>query len=290
MKEQTTFKRRGRLVSRWSATVSAMPLRAFAESFSQTAREAFAETNSITIERHEIKLRRLPKELNGLRVVQLTDVHHSPFTDTAQIMRAVEVANSLEADLIALTGDYVSHEVEYVAPMAEMLGKLRAKHGVYAILGNHDHWTDAEFVTKCLRDEGIKVLINEGLRFSLKGGSFWLCGLDDTMAGKPDLHATLEGSHRDEMKFLLCHNPAILNRATRAGIDLILSGHTHGGQIKINREKENHFFKQDRRMSGLHRRHDTQIYVSRGIGTVVVPVRYQCPPEVSLLELRPTDI
>jgi hypothetical protein len=181
MKERAKFKRRGKIVSRWSAVAAAAPVRLFAETFSQKAREAFAETDSLTVEHCEIKLKRLPPALDGLRVVQLTDVHHSPFTEVEQINRAVEIANGLEADLMVLTGDYVSHEIEYIAPVAEMMGKLKAKHGIFAVLGNHDHYTDAEFLTKCFREEGITVLINEGLRFEKDGAKFWLCGVDDTL-------------------------------------------------------------------------------------------------------------
>ncbi len=280
------IKRRGRFVARFSAAAaSATGIWNFAENVSSKAREAIAEANSLVIEHHEIKLRRLPKELDGFRIVQLTDLHHSPFTETEHIMNAVEVANSLDADIVALTGDYVSHETEYVAPVAEMMAQVRSKYGTYAILGNHDHWTDGEFVTKCLRDEGITVLINQGFRFEAKGAKFWLCGLDDVMASRPDFRSALYGSEEDEMKLLLCHNPSIISRAARRKIDLVLSGHTHGGQVKI-RSRENSLIPEYRQISGLHRRYDTQLYVSRGIGTVVLPVRYQCPPEVTLLELR----
>jgi uncharacterized protein len=281
------IKRRGRLVARFSsAAASATRVWNFAETYSQTARDAIAEANSIIVEEHEIHLRRLPKALDGFRVVQLTDLHHSPFTDAKQIMNAIDLANCLDADIVALTGDYVSHEAEYVAPIAEMMAKVKSKYGTYAILGNHDHWTDGEFMTKCLRDEGIRVLINEGFRFEANGESFWLCGVDDAMASVSDLKSAVKGSLDDEFKLLLSHNPSIISRAARRRIDLVLSGHTHGGQVKIRQQNENSLFPEYRRISGLHRRYETQIYVSRGIGTVVLPVRYQCPPEVSLLILR----
>ncbi len=281
------IKRRGRLVARFSsAAASATRVWNFAEAHSQTARDAIAEANSIIVETHEIKLSRLPKKLDGFRIVQLTDLHHSPFTDAKQIMNAINLANSLDADIVALTGDYVSHEAEYVAPIAEMMAKVKSKFGTFAILGNHDHWTDGEFMTKCLRDEGIRVLINEGFRFEANDEKFWLCGVDDAMASVSDLKSSVKGSLDDEFKLLLSHNPSIISRAARRKIDLVLSGHTHGGQVKIRQQSENSLFPEYRRISGLHRRYDTQIYVSRGIGTVVLPVRYQCPPEVSLLILR----
>ena len=162
------------------------PLRTLAAGVVQLARAALAEPYNLVVERTEIHLRRLPRALDGLRVVQLSDIHHSPFTGRAQVERAVELANSLQPDIIALTGDYVSHEREYAAPCAEMLGRLRARCGVYAVLGNHDHWTDAALITDLFRAEGIRVLVNEGMRFEHPqhgGASFWLAGVDDTMFG-----------------------------------------------------------------------------------------------------------
>jgi len=240
----------------------------------------------LTVEHRVIYLRRLPRALDGLRIVQLSDIHHSPFTGSTQIKRAIETANSLEPDLIALTGDYVSHERDYAAPCAEMLSRLRARYGVYAVLGNHDHWTDAALITDLFRLAGIRMLINEGMRFELKGSAFWLAGVDDTMVGLEDLSLALAGSRQDEMKLLLAHNPIILRRAARAGVDLVLSGHTHGGQVTLRSERSASGRPRRRLLRGLGRQGETQIYVTRGLGTVVLPIRYGCPPEVSLLELR----
>lgn len=262
------------------------PLRALALNLTQAARAALTEPYMLTVEHRQIHLRRLPKELDGLRVVQLTDIHHSPFTSREQIERAVETANSLDPDIIALTGDYISKERAYAAPCAELLGKLRARYGIYAVLGNHDHWTDAALITDLFRAEGINVLINEGMRFEQRGAAFWLAGVDDTMVGLEDLPLALAGSREDELKLLLAHNPIILRRAAVAGVDLVLSGHTHGGQVAIRGENNASGKPRRRLLRGLTRRAGTQIYVSRGLGTVVLPIRYGCPPEVSFLELR----
>jgi predicted MPP superfamily phosphohydrolase len=240
----------------------------------------------LTVEHRQINLHRLPKELDGLRIVQLSDIHLSAFTSREQIERAVDRANDLEADIVALTGDYISKERQYAAPCAEILGRLRARYGVFAVLGNHDHWTDAALITDLFRAEGITVLINEGMRFEQQGASFWLAGVDDTMVGLEDLSLALAGSTDNEMKLVLAHNPIILRRAARAGVDLVLSGHTHGGQVTWRSEKSASGRPRRRLLRGLARQGATQIYVTRGLGTVVLPIRYGCPPEVSLLELR----
>jgi uncharacterized protein len=268
-----------------AAAASDQPLRTLASGLSQFAREALAEANSISVENIKIKLKRLPKELDGFRLVHLSDIHHSPFTSLEHISRVVEVSNRLKPDMFVLTGDYVSHETEYIAPVAEVLAQLKAEHGIYACLGNHDHWTDAGLVTHLFRGEGINLLINEGFRFQARDTKFWLAGVDDLMVGKTDVRAALEGSKENEFKLLLAHNPQIVRRAARYGVDLMLSGHTHGGQVKI-RDEEKRILPRRKLSSGLHRRQNTQIYITRGIGTVVVPIRYQCPPEVSLIELR----
>jgi predicted MPP superfamily phosphohydrolase len=268
-----------------SMAASSTPLRDLASNLSHVARYALAEANTLIVEKIEISLARLPKKLENFRIVHLSDIHHSPFTGLEHIAKAVEIANSLKPDMFILTGDYVSHETQYIAPVAEVLGTLKSEFGTFACLGNHDHWTDAEMVTNHFRAENINVLINEGFRFEARDASFWLCGVDDYMVGKTDLRAALRGSFPDEMKLLLAHNPVIVRQAARYGVDLILSGHTHGGQVKL-RDEEKRILPRRKLKNGLHRRKDTQIYITRGIGTVVLPVRFGCPPEISLIELR----
>ena len=276
----------GKLSERINAyRTSDAPLRTLAGNWSKKAKLALDEANSLSLERVEITLKRLPKRLDGFKIIQLSDTHHSPFTDLAHIERAVKIANRLRPDMFVLTGDYVSHEREYIAPVAAALGKLKSRYGTYACLGNHDHWTDADLVTDLFRGEGITVLINEGLRFEARGSSFWLAGVDDHMVGKTDVRAAMKGSYPDEMKLLLAHNPIIFREAARLGIDLTLSGHTHGGQVKV-RDDAKRLFPQRKLKAGLHKRKDSQVYITRGIGTVVVPMRYHCPPEITLLELK----
>lgn len=260
------------------------PLRQIADDWAKMARLAIGEANSLTLESVIIKLRRLPKKLDGYRVIHLSDIHHSPFTGAEHIERVVRVANRLRPDLMVLTGDYVSHHREYIAPVARLLGKLSARHGVHACLGNHDHWTDAELVVREFSDAGINMLVNEGFRLNAGGAAFWLAGVDDHMVGKTDVGAALTGSYPDELKVLLAHNPIIFREAARYGVDLTLSGHTHGGQIRVRETGKK--LLPGRRKAGLHKKHDSQLYITRGIGTVVVPVRYHCPPEISLLEFK----
>jgi predicted MPP superfamily phosphohydrolase len=261
------------------------PLREIVGNLSKVAKLAIDEANSLSLENIEIDIKRLPKKLDGFKIIHLSDIHHSPFTDLKHINRAVKVANRLKPDLFILTGDYVSHETKFIAPVAKALGALKAEFGTYACLGNHDHWTDPDIVTEKFREAGITVLINEGFRLEVREASFWLAGVDDHMVGKTDLPAALKGSYPDEFKILLAHNPLIFRQAVRSGVDLTFSGHTHGGQVKV-RDPEKRILPRRKLSAGLHKRKDSQIYITRGIGTVVLPVRFQCPPEISMLTLR----
>jgi predicted MPP superfamily phosphohydrolase len=278
--------RRDRLSARISSmTGTDKPLRELAGNLSKVARYAIDEANSLSLERVSVELDRLPKKLDGFKIIHISDTHHSPFTSLQHIERTVKIANRLKPDMFVLTGDYVSHEKKYISPVAEVLGRLRSEFGTHACLGNHDHWTDPELVTKRFREAGINMMVNEGFRLEARDASVWLAGVDDHMVGKTDLPAALRGSYPDELKLLLAHNPIIFRQAVRYGVDLTFSGHTHGGQVKV-RDPQKRLLPQRKLSSGLHRRKDSQIYITRGIGTVVLPIRYQCPPEISLIELR----
>jgi predicted MPP superfamily phosphohydrolase len=268
------------------AKLQTRPLNSIKSALAQAARVALAEPFMLSIERQEIYLRRLPAKLDSLRVVHLSDFHYGPLVNPRHLERAVQAANDLRPDLIALTGDYISQDRIYAQPCADVVGQLRARHGVFAVLGNHDHWTDAALIADLFRAEGIRLLINEGSRMDLCGETFWLAGVDDTMVGLEDLSLALAGAQHSEFKLLLAHNPTILRRAARANVDLVLSGHTHGGQVTWRSEKSRSGRPRRRMLRGLGRRGNTQIYVTRGLGTVVLPIRYGCPPEISVLDLR----
>ncbi len=283
---RTTGIKRIKLSDRFNLlAASDTPLRQLAGNLSKVAKFAIDEANSLSLERVEITLKRLPKKLDGFKIIHLSDIHHSPFTSLEHIARTVKIANRLKPDMFILTGDYVSHDAKYIAPVAKVLGELESEFGTFACLGNHDHWTDPDLVTTSFRQRGITMLVNEGFRFEARGSSFWLAGVDDHMVGKTDLLSALRGSYPDEMKLLLAHNPIIFRKSVRLGVDLTLSGHTHGGQIKI-RDKDKGMIRRRKLTAGLHMRKDAQIYITRGIGTVVLPVRYQCPPEISFITLN----
>ncbi len=262
---------------------------------------AVLEPYQIEVTYQPIKLAKLPPEFHQFRLVQLSDIHHSSFLSEANIAEAARRANALQPDLIALTGDYVSHSTGYIAGCARALGNLYAPYGVFAVLGNHDHWTDGELMARALEEAGIRVLRNESLHIRRGRAHLCLAGIDDLMVKRDDLGAALAGTTRDEVRILLAHNPAIIREAAREGVDLVLAGHTHGGQINwrllLNRNRllvGRHNKPLMRWLQRPSRRFlrghcylgATQLYVNRGLGTVLLPLRYGCPPEITLIELR----
>lgn len=269
------------------------PRRRWLQTFSAMLQAALLEPRHIEISHQRIVIPKLPREFHGFRIAQLSDIHHSPFLSEAEIAAAVRQANELRADLIALTGDYVSHSPDYIAGCARALGQLRAPLGVFAVLGNHDHWTDGTAVATAFTEKGIRVLDNENLRIERDAAYIRLVGIDDLTVGRDDLQKALADTAPEETRVLLSHNPRIIREAARAGIELVLSGHTHGGQInwrlltgREDRKVRRWLQRPSRRfMRGHTQLGGTQLYVNRGLGTVVVPLRYGCPPEITLLEL-----
>ncbi len=236
----------------------------------------------------DIWLRRLAAAHDGLSIVQLTDIHHSLFTPLETVQRAVHLANLLRPDLLALTGDYVTLSPSYIWPVARALGKLRARLGVFAVLGNHDFRVDADEITRALREQRIRVLRNSRFALRTRSATLWIIGVDDLWWNADDLPAAMQSIPARDPKILLCHNPLGIRQAAAHGIDFMLSGHTHGGQVRLpvvgsvyGRSKLGERF-----VEGWNQLDGTQIYVSRGIGKVLLPVRFGCPPEIACLRLR----
>ncbi|MFQ5694540.1 MAG: metallophosphoesterase [Terriglobia bacterium] len=230
----------------------------------------------------------MSSDFAGLRLVQLSDIHHGLYTRLDEVEKAVELANSLEPDLVALTGDFVSNSPNYIEPVARVLGGLRARLGLFAVLGNHDYRVGADQMTRALEDYGIQVLRNRHVVLRRNGTGLTLAGVDDVRRNEANLRLALLGAKEDWPTVLLCHNPALTPLAAVRGVDLVLSGHTHGGQVGVPRLRR---FARARGLRvpldhGLHQVGETQLYISRGIGTVVLPVRWRCPAEIPLLRLE----
>lgn len=251
----------------------------------EAARSLHNEARDLEVVHQPIYLRALPERFEGYTIVQLSDIHHGSLVEAAYIRTAVETVNQLEPDLVVLTGDYVTHSRAYIEPCAELLGQLRARDGVFAVLGNHDFWTDAETIANAFTRHQVELLRNTHSHLHRDGESLALVGVDDPTLRQDDLRKALKGVRVGAPTVLLSHNPSLVRRAAQLGIDLMLSGHTHGGQIRLSARQ-----RPPQRFLRFCRGHGqfgpTQIYVNRGLGTVIVPVRYQCPPEITVIELH----
>jgi hypothetical protein len=237
------------------------------------------ERHHLGVTRATLRVRNLPRAWDGFRIALLTDIHHSALVPAADVAAAVTLANAEHPDLIVLGGDYVTmSDRAYMEPVAELLAPLRAPHGVFAILGNHD---DDRFMPAALRRHNIEVLADDRRAVLVRGRAMDLVGIRFWTRSRA-LESLVRRARSPVL--LLAHDPRWLNVASKLGVAAVLSGHTHGGQIVlpgIGAVAARKFPVAE----GIGRMGDTPIFVSRGIGTVYVPIRINCPPEVALVTL-----
>ncbi|TKD10001.1 metallophosphoesterase [Polyangium fumosum] len=250
------------------------------------AAEALGE---VAVRKVNVALRRLPKELSGLRIVQLTDVHVGPTIGRAWLAEIVGRVNALDPHVVVITGDLVDGSVEALREHVAPLGDLRAKHGVYFVTGNHEYYSGVEAWMEELGRIGVRVLRNEHVSIGEGAASFDLAGVDDWTGGSyvkghgPDMAKAVAGRDPNRELVLLAHQPRQIFEAAAHGVGLQISGHTHGGQIF----PATMFVRlQQPFVAGLDRLGETQIYVSRGTGYWGPPMRVGAPAEITLLELQ----
>jgi predicted MPP superfamily phosphohydrolase len=236
----------------------------------------------------DVFLTNLPERFEGFRITQLTDIHHSRIVDLAEVQRVVTLANETKPDLIVLTGDYTTSYRRYIEPCAEVLAGLKAPEGVWAVLGNHDHYTDPELTTRALLRNRIPVMNNLNTVLRRGADAIQLAGIDDWSWNGTDWKRAFYGVNESLPLVLLSHQPSVLDLDVSKKAALIISGHTHGGQIKLP------FIGAPARFAtidlkyanGLFQRDQTQLYVSRGTGVIGLPVRLGVRPEIAVLRLR----
>jgi uncharacterized protein len=278
----------GERLTRWMSRWRRGGIEHYTSGEAARKRAQLASSDRFTVNEERIWLDALPDAFSGLRVVQISDIHHGLFLPKQWLAEAVRQTNRLRADMVVLTGDFVTYSRANIEPAAEILSRLRARYGVLAVLGNHDFRVGAEAVTSALRRRHIEVLRNQHVTVHFGGSSLYVAGVDDYGYGA-DVRRAVRGIPRDAATILLAHNPRIIHLASRHGVSLVLSGHTHGGQVNLpllgtvyGRSPERLRYK-----IGWDRLGQTQIYVSRGIGTIVLPWRLRCPAEITHLELLP---
>ena len=260
------------------------------------AADGFVQSIHPHIVRQEITLARLPRSFDGFTITQLSDFHYEDHFSVVPIRKAVGMVNGLRPDLIVLTGDFVTVPVfnragflrksaETAIPCAALLAELRGPK--YAILGNHDSMANPPLIVRALQDHAIPVLRNWSMPLERGEGRIWLAGIDDVLQGTPRVDLALRGIPPDEVTILLAHEPDFADEASLRPVDLQLSGHSHGGQVWIPGIGAPWLPALSRKYPrGLYRVGNLTLYTNMGIGTIRVPVRINCPPEVTLITLR----
>ncbi|HET6417464.1 MAG TPA: metallophosphoesterase [Polyangiales bacterium] len=242
----------------------------------------------VEVKRVSVRLKKLPGSLNGLRLVQLTDMHIGLTIGRDFVEDVVRKVNALEPDIVAITGDLIDGSVEDLGAAVAPLGEIEARLGTFFVTGNHEYYSGADSWLAFLGTLDIRVLRNEHVELSKDGEAIHLAGVDDWTAHQfgnghgSDMARAMAGRDASKPVILLAHQPIQFDEARAHGVDLQISGHTHGGQIfpfgLLTRLAQPF-------LSGLHQRGDSQIYVSSGTGYWGPPMRIAAPAEITLIEL-----
>jgi predicted MPP superfamily phosphohydrolase len=248
------------------------------------------EPTWLDIVRLDLRLRNLPDAFAGFRIAQISDLHFGPLIQPSHIEPVIDQVIEQNADAIVITGDLVSRVTQGEPDMiVQTLSRLHAPHGVYAVLGNHDWNENGPVVIDALRHAGVNVLCNEHLTWQRDGQTIHLAGVDDVCCGKYDLDQTLHGIPANAAILALVHEPDYADIIARdPRVILQLSGHSHGGQIRIPFYGGLLFPRWGRKYPiGLYQIHDLTLYTNRGIGMYGLPLRFACRPELTVFTLNP---
>ena len=242
----------------------------------------------VRVVEREVPLEGLDSRLEGIRIAHLSDLHVGTLTPRSWGLAWSEKANLRQPDLAVVTGDMVTSGTDFHEDVADVIGALRAKHGVFASMGNHDYFGEGEPLVSLLRARGVRVLRNEGATVERGGAKLWVAAIDDTWTRRDDLTLALRDRPPDATTVLLAHDPQRFDQAADAGANLVLSGHTHGGQVAmpfvyraLNLARLGY-----RYTVGFYRRGRAVLYVHPGLGTTGPPIRLGVAPEVTILVLR----
>ncbi|MBC8018234.1 MAG: metallophosphoesterase [Verrucomicrobia bacterium] len=247
----------------------------------------FIEPNWLAVEKVTVHDEGLAGSMQGLSVVQLSDLHLRGKPGLLE-RRLVAEVNALQPDLLLITGDFLD-DIGRLRETIELLRSFKVKAGIYGVLGNTDHhFFRTRGLIKELQDSGITMLMNENRRVSLPNGRhLWLAGVDDPVTGRARLEHSLDGIPTGEPVLLLAHSPDIYVLAVLARVNMVLAGHTHGGQVGIPYLiRRSDYANRSPFMAGMFHDGSTTLYVNRGIGTKTLPIRFICRPEITTFQFR----
>ncbi len=233
----------------------------------------------------EVPILGLDPAHDGVRIAHVTDLHVGMLTSHKKIARALEMAQASSPDLLLMTGDFLCYNPKFVGKLEEIMACVRVP--TYAVLGNHDHWTDAQGATKALTKNGIEVLSNAHTVVNLRHAPLEIVGIDDAVTEHADVPKAFAGTKRNRSRLVLTHIPSIADNAADFGGGLALAGHTHGGHVHIPKVTA-HVFKRfgNPYLKGFYEIEDLMLYVNCGVGASSVPIRAGAPSEVAVFTLR----
>lgn len=258
--------------------------------------------DSYEISYKNIAIENLPPELRGTTITLLSDIHAGQYMDEKEMREYADVINSIESDIVCIPGDFVNFESRDIHMLTSAFRDIKARHGIYGSLGNHDFFQDADYVAKAINNESpIQLLRNEHRVINIKGKDLYMLGIDDTQSSGAKMEEVLkyygamdeylktnDPKFNTSPKVLLCHKPYGFDTLATKEIDLILSGHTHGGQVvplKFGNFNLSFAATVSKYIEGIYKIGKSNMYVSRGIGSVGLPIRINCPPEITKITL-----
>lgn len=245
------------------------------------------ERHHPVIERARVSLKNLGTAFEGFRIVQISDLHVEPNLNPTLLRKTVELINGLQPDLVAITGDFITHNATLAADLTAPLAELKTRTGVFASLGNHDVWNAPRRITEALTHHGIQVLTNSGVELTQDHAQLWVAGIDSAWAGDIDLPAALKGRAKGAPCIMLGHEPDYADELAQRSSNLIqLAGHTHGGQVCLPGGQPLMLPTLGKKYArGLFRVGRISLYVNRGLGTIGPKARFACSPEITEITL-----
>lgn len=247
----------------------------------------FIERYIVQVNTYKIPVPDLPKAFDNFRILHLTDLHLGPLVQDYFIDDVIQKSNALPKEMIVCTGDYVNKRDSsgYIDQVWPLIAKLKARYGVFNVLGNHDHWADFDRSLYWLNQTGQNIR-HQAKAIEKDGQRIWIAGAGDLWEDKIGIDQALQNVPDNECRIVLAHNPDTADEAFQQRVDLMICGHTHGGQVKIPfigapiLPVENKKYS-----SGFIRSEKTNLFISRGIGWAIIPVRFNCYPEIAILQL-----
>jgi len=286
-RDDRPFPRHSRFHYRWKKLLDGR-LHRFWARFRPSHRAYRAVLEKLEVRLVEVPIRRLPWPFHGYTIAYLSDLHAGSFLRPEDLVAIARRVSALRPDLVALGGDLINYFEDEIEALVPAIAELEARDGIVAVSGNHDYYAeDPRRLFRRLSDLGAVVLLNDARAVRREGASLWILGVEDGERGRFDLEAAMRPVENGDPRILLSHQPDALPLAAERGIDLVLSGHTHGGQFRLPFFGALVHHTRNGYVQGLYRHGETVLYVGRGIGAAIVPLRLNCPPEVPLIRLVP---